>query len=157
MKIDLKPARLGNNIPIKYYLDLSELDFRGEKPFKTPVHIEGVIKNQYDILHININVSAIYETVCSRCLKDIKADMKVGIDNVISENDDLIVIERDMINLDELIIPSIIIETDMTHLCNQECMGLCQGCGVNLNISSCSCNGDKVDDRLAILKTLLKN
>lgn len=157
MKIDLKPARLGNDIAIKYSLDLSGLDFRGEKPFKTPVHIDGVIENKYDTLSINVNAKALYETLCCRCLKEIKVDMNVDIDNIISSDDELIVIENDMMNLDELIVPSIILETDMTHLCAQNCLGLCQTCGNNLNISSCGCNNDKIDDRLAILKTLLKD
>lgn len=157
MKIDLKPARLGNDIAIEYSLDLSELDFRGEKPFKTPVHIGGVIKNNHDTLAIDIKASALYETMCSCCLKDITVDMNVDINNIISDDDDLIVIERDTLNLDELVIPSIIVETDMVHLCSEDCRGLCQSCGQNLNISSCNCNDDKMDDRLAILKTLLKN
>lgn len=157
MKIDLKPARLGSDIPIKYSLDLSHLEFRGEKPFKTPVHIDGVIKNKHDTLSTEINACALYETTCCRCLKDITVNMNVDIDNIISDNDDLIVIDRDMINLDELIIPSIILETDMTHRCSEDCKGLCQSCGQNLNIGNCKCNGNKVDDRLSILKTLLKD
>lgn len=40
-------------------------------------------------------------------------------------------------------------------LCRSDCGGLCPQCGVNLNLESCTCDREKVDPRLALLKNLL--
>ena len=29
------------------------------------------------------------------------------------------------------------------HLCSEECLGLCQGCGADLNVEECLCNKEK--------------
>ena len=47
-------------------------------------------------------------------------------------------------------------------LCKEDCKGLCQGCGANLNIEACSCNESAndeeiIDPRFAKLKDLFKN
>jgi len=43
----------------------------------------------------------------------------------------------------------------MKPLCNPDCKGLCPQCGVNLNVESCTCESERVDPRLAVLKDLL--
>ena len=47
-------------------------------------------------------------------------------------------------------------------LCKEDCKGLCQGCGANLNIEACSCNESAndeeiIDPRFAKLKDIFKN
>lgn len=39
-------------------------------------------------------------------------------------------------------------------LCREDCKGLCQQCGQNLNEASCQCKADAVDPRWAALKTI---
>ena len=40
-------------------------------------------------------------------------------------------------------------------LCKDDCRGLCQRCGKNLNEGECGCNTKEIDPRLAPLKDLL--
>ena len=49
-----------------------------------------------------------------------------------------------------------ILEMDTKTLCSPDCMGLCPGCGVNLNHEECRCK-KAVDPRLAKLAQLLEN
>ena len=47
-------------------------------------------------------------------------------------------------------------------LCKDDCEGLCQGCGANLNRETCACSQiandeDEIDPRFAKLKDLFKN
>ena len=43
----------------------------------------------------------------------------------------------------------------MKPLCTPDCKGLCPVCGVNLNLETCTCERDRLDPRLEILKGLL--
>ena len=45
----------------------------------------------------------------------------------------------------------------MKRLCDENCKGLCERCGANLNKAPCSCVTEKIDPRLAVLKQLLQN
>ena len=49
MLLDLKPLFAGTteSLPIDFSMDLSEVDFYGIKPLKTPVLIEGKIISLY--------------------------------------------------------------------------------------------------------------
>ena len=44
----------------------------------------------------------------------------------------------------------------MQPLCRPDCLGLCSICGQNLNESTCSCERETIDPRLAVLQRLLK-
>jgi uncharacterized protein len=39
-------------------------------------------------------------------------------------------------------------------LCREDCVGLCQVCGINRNEQSCACQEESGDPRFAILKRL---
>ena len=44
----------------------------------------------------------------------------------------------------------------MKPLCHADCGGLCPQCGVDFNLESCTCDYEKIDPRLALLKDLLE-
>lgn len=60
-------------------------------------------------------------------------------------------LEDEVIDVTEVIENNIIIELPIKRLCKENCKGLCQQCGVNLNFSKCKCEKD-IDPRLAKLK-----
>lgn len=39
-------------------------------------------------------------------------------------------------------------------LCSEECLGLCPGCGVDLNKGECTCEREEGDERLAVFRNL---
>jgi uncharacterized protein len=43
----------------------------------------------------------------------------------------------------------------MKPLCRTDCLGLCQGCGTNLNLGRCDCDGPERDPRWQALADLL--
>ena len=48
-----------------------------------------------------------------------------------------------------------ILNNDPRSLCRDDCKGLCDRCGANLNEGPCSCKAEK-DPRLAVLEQLLE-
>ena len=49
---------------------------------------------------------------------------------------------------------NILLTLPIKRLCKEDCKGLCQQCGNNLNLSTCQCDNDDIDPRLAKLKDL---
>ena len=57
--------------------------------------------------------------------------------------------------LDEILIPELLLDMEMTVLCREDCKGLCPKCGKNLNDGDCGCDRREIDPRLAVLQEFL--
>ena len=66
MKLDLKRIAVidGETIPFSYDADLTKEEMNGEYPFRTPVHIEGEVRNHLGVLNLHATVRALYQTQC---------------------------------------------------------------------------------------------
>ena len=68
--------------------------------------------------------------------------------------DEYILVEGYMLNLSELVESDILLELPTKMLCKEECKGLCQNCGKDLNEGSCNCKTQFVNPKFAALKDL---
>ena len=71
-----------------------------------------------------------------------------------AEDMDVEYYEEETIDLDPIILEQIVLQIPMRVVCRETCRGLCPQCGTNLNISSCTCSGRMIDERLSVLKNL---
>lgn len=163
MKLDLKRIAVtdGEALPFSYDTDLSKEEWNGEYPFRTPVHVEGEVRNHLGVLRLNATVRAQAETRCARCLAPVKVDLETPCSMILSadvqndERDDIYQLEGDSVELDDIAVPAMLLEIPMTYLCRPDCKGLCPTCGSNLNEGPCGCSGRQIDSRLAVLQKLL--
>lgn len=163
MKLDLKRIAVidGETIPFSYDADLTKEEMNGEYPFRTPVHVEGEVRNHLGVLNLHATVRALYQTQCARCLAPVNVDLNVPCDMILSaevqdeERDDIYQLEGDSVELDDIVIPALLLEVHMTYLCKPDCKGLCPTCGKNRNEGPCGCDGRQIDSRLAVLQKLL--
>ena len=163
MKLDLKRIAVidGETIPFSSDADLTKEEMNGEYPFRTPVHIEGEVRNHLGVLNLHATVRALYQTQCARCLAPVNVDLNVPCDMILSaevqdeERDDIYQLEGDSVELDDIVIPALLLEVHMTYLCKPDCKGLCPTCGKNRNEGPCGCDGRQIDSRLAVLQKLL--
>jgi uncharacterized protein len=58
------------------------------------------------------------------------------------------------IDLSEVIREQMILAIPEVVLCKEDCEGLCDKCGKNLNLLNCKCKEDEIDPRWAALKNL---
>ena len=58
------------------------------------------------------------------------------------------------IDLSDILESSFVLDFDVKSLCKEDCAGLCEHCGANLNEGRCSCK-PQTDPRLAVLGQLL--
>jgi len=110
------------------------------------------------------------ELTCSRCLSlfncpltlDIEEeyiptiDVVSGVPLVLPEEPGSFIIdEHHVIDLSEAVCQHTLLAVPMKPLCREDCAGLCQGCGQNLNKGSCGCPPQVVDPRWSELSRLL--
>lgn len=131
-------------------------------PIIEPIKFSGFIKNAGDSVEISGNIQGSIELACSRCLTLVRHNINVEIQEIITNNmdnrdDDVIFINKDQIDLSQIIENNILFSIPIKILCKEDCKGLCQHCGVNKNISHCNCNDDIVDPRLEKLKDMFSS
>ena len=164
MELDLKriAVKEDEELPFSYDADLTDMEMNGAHPFRTPVHIEGSVRNHLGILKLHATVAALYETQCARCLAPVHVDLNVPCDMILShevqddERDDIYQLEGDTVELDDIVIPALLLEVQMVYLCKPDCKGLCPTCGKDRNQGPCGCDGREIDSRLAVLQKLLE-
>lgn len=54
--------------------------------------------------------------------------------------------EDHVIDLSDLLTAALSLELPQTPLCDDDCKGLCAGCGANLNHETCTCDSSQEDD-----------
>lgn len=163
MKLDLKRIRTVPEevLTFSYDADLTNTEMYGRYPFQTPVHIEGELRNHLDILKLTASIHARYETECSRCLAPVNVPLNVTCEMVLTddvqdeESDDIYLLEGDSVEIDDVVLPALLLEVQMVYLCRPDCKGLCPTCGKDLNEGPCGCTGKQIDSRLAVLQKLL--
>ena len=74
-----------------------------------------------------------------------------------SQDDEAVVVMDDVLDITEIVETSIISTFPIQRVCKDDCKGLCQECGCNLNYNKCSCNKENVDIRFEALKGLFDN
>ncbi len=164
MFIELEPIfnNIGERLEVDYDLDLSSLDISTYYPFATPVRVKGSVFNKAGIVQLVADATFTYSAPCDRCAAHTEKNLTIPVDHVLvtslndEENDELILVESLRFDLDELVTEDILLGLPTRHLCKEDCKGVCQYCGKNLNHDSCSCSAP-IDPRLAALQQLLNN
>ncbi|MBM6870862.1 DUF177 domain-containing protein [Pseudoflavonifractor phocaeensis] len=153
----------GAKLPFSFEMDLSDLDFFGEKPLKNPVRVKGEVRNMAGALLLTGSASTVLDVICDRCLKPFSEEMEVPVETLVAESvenadsdegDEIVLLEDGEIDLDEVFETAVVLAMDVKHVCSEDCKGLCPGCGVNLNEEACKCKPEP-DPRFAALAQLL--
>lgn len=165
MTIDVSTIlkEIGGRIDIDGEVKLSDTDFLGEMyHFDEPVRIKGHISNNGKSLILKANCTGHMTTQCARCMKDIDVPVNFEIDEnlvqdngEVSDDDDAILFEDVRIDIDDIAANSFLMNVEGKYLCNEDCKGLCQTCGADLNEGDCGCSQDTFDPRWAALVDIM--
>ena len=162
MRLDLRPILRtpGASLPFRFELDLSGLDFYGEKPFAHPVRVSGTVRNMAGALQLEGTAETTMELACDRCLKPFVRELALPVSTLLAEeledeeNDEIVLLEEGAVDLDEVFTTALVLSMDAKHLCSEDCRGLCPTCGADLNEGPCGCRKEP-DPRFAALAQLL--
>jgi uncharacterized protein len=148
---------------IDYEFEIPTINFEGDEIKSIgSCEVVGTISAGKDILLVNAKIKANLEMVCSRCLDTFIYPIDIDIEerfttNRNSEDDEAIVVMDDVLDITEIVETSIISTLPIKRVCKNDCEGLCQECGCNLNHDSCSCQKEDVDIRFEALRGLFDN
>ena len=164
MRLDLREIINipGAGVTFDYEPDLSETRYGSVKEVKSPSRAKGSIRNSAGVLKFEADVDAVLICTCARCLKDFDYPVSLHIETILKEQEededdpDIYLLEGDFADVDEIISTDFILNMDQRFLCSEDCQGLCEKCGADLNDGPCSCKLD-TDPRLAVLGQLLEN
>lgn len=160
MRINIKQLRNGSlrEKRFEFTADISEI----EETVSKPITISGEITNRAGVLLLSMTMEGERNLVCDRCAKEFSRITSVPfesciVDHLDNEDDEdyFIVCEDDELDVEELAISMFILGFERKILCSEDCKGLCQICGANLNEQACNCKDESIDPRLEILKQLL--
>lgn len=161
MRLDLREIidNPGACVPFQCELETERLDFPSVKNYKAKPRASGRALNEAGILRLEGTITAEMTCVCDRCGTDFDSVKETAVDAVlveenIGDNPELFQLEGDEIDLDELLSTCFILDMETKFLCREDCKGLCDRCGKNLNLGPCGC-GKQSDPRFAVLEQLL--
>lgn len=148
----------------------AEIDLEDETAkLKDVVKVEAKLTKGIAQIDVEGRISGKIEVECNRCLQPVETNLEFPFDAafVTAENytqekeaqlrvDDLevAVFEGDKIDLTELVREQILLNLPTQIFCHEDCKGLCQKCGANLNLIDCNCKEEKIDPRWSALKKL---
>ncbi|MDR3207490.1 MAG: DUF177 domain-containing protein [Oscillospiraceae bacterium] len=148
----------GASAPFSYRLSLPDMAFPFGRPFAEPIEAVGGVTNTAGMLVLSATLTSTLHLTCDRCAEPYRAPLALPVEAVLAEtvegpsDDEILLIREDGIDLDEALIPALILSMDAKHLCREDCRGLCPQCGRNLNEGPCACPPGDIDPRLAALK-----
>lgn len=135
----------GEKQEFDYEIPVSVADDYKNIDLSLPISVKGVIKNKSGVISLDYKADYRLRHKCDRCLIEFERDYAVSCDAVVvkslssEDNDDYIVVGGNELALDEHIISDLILHFPSKVLCKEDCKGLCQFCGADLNETVCSC------------------
>lgn len=154
--------------------DGSQLQFRFQEPlimlseglgtlqFDGPVDVEGDLRNFNGMLMLKAKARVQVSNSCSRCGAPLTEPLEIEIvEDIVEqksesgspEDEERYVWSGHSIDLDSIVGEALLLQAPVYGLCREDCKGVCQHCGTNLNTGTCTCGNRKpVDIRLAALE-----
>jgi uncharacterized protein len=125
--------------------------------FDKAVSFHGQLVNNSGVLSLNGKLHAEYSTKCYRCLTELEGIIESSVrEDFIDKGKDTegeaYTYEGNFIDLDKVLQDNIILNLPARQVCSNNCKGLCNQCGSNLNEKPCECSEEVNDPRMEVLK-----
>ena len=152
----------GGGVAFDFEPDLSDAVSGSIVRIKQPPRAAGSVINSAGALTLSAIVDAECICVCARCLKEFEYPVHQQVSVYLTEGDEegedpkVYFFQGDFIDAGDIILSEFMMEHDQRLVCREECAGLCEKCGADLNGGPCNCK-DEIDPRLAVLGQLLDN
>ena len=120
-------------------------------------------------LEIQGNTKLQIEIPCDRCLEPVTEEFEMDftkrVDLSVSDEDNMFSDEFDESNyidgytldVDMLVYNEVLIGWPTKILCSEDCKGICNVCGQNLNLGPGNCVDTSLDPRMSVIRDVFKN
>lgn len=115
------------------------------------------LESVHEGIYVSGGLKTVAEAECSRCLEPLTVPVQVDIQELFAyslEVEDDLVIQDEQIDLEPIIIDSVVLNLPFTPVCSSDCLGLCSECGVRLNENPDHAHEAPIDSRWNELKKL---
>ena len=117
-------------------------------------------------LEISGNICLSLEIPCDRCLTPVKVDFDLDVESSVDMNqseeeraadlDEQPYISGNYLDVDQLVRNELLLNLPMKVLCREDCKGICNRCGANLNYETCECDKSTPDPRMSVIQDIFK-
>lgn len=133
--------------------------------FPSPMEVKGEIVNTAGYMRMCLNLSLDFTAPCARCLAEVSDSFTFSLEKTVAPRnlldglgedalDEYAIVEDGFLDMDEQLLELLELEFPRRVLCKEDCKGLCDKCGHDLNEGPCGCK-DEMDPRLAPLAAML--
>ena len=138
MIIHIASLKEGKPESISEELDAKEIDVEfTDLHYVGKISILGTVEKNLTIVTFKGTITRSVEHTCARCLKEVNERLS-----------DTVEYNYDSHGVDEIstlddIRDDLILSHPEQYLCKEDCRGLCQNCGVDLNVTKCNCRKER--------------
>ncbi len=104
---------------------------------------------------------------CDRCLADVRVEIPLSFHKKVSvdpqaaaeteELDEANYIDGYNFDVEQLVYNELLVGWPTKILCSEDCKGICNVCGQNLNEGTCDCEDTGLDPRMSVIRDVFKN
>ena len=104
---------------------------------------------------------------CDRCLDDVEVKVELEFEHKITtdteaedqseELDENNYIDGYSLDVEQLVYNELLVGWPTKILCSEDCKGICNVCGQNLNKGTCNCEDTGLDPRMSVIRDVFKN
>lgn len=149
------PLVLSQRVKPAEFPSLAALEESGECRFLSPLDLDVTVGKEFDHIRVQGKAATSVRLVCSRCLAEYETGLvstftvfyskvsKMPVEEEVAlAEEDLISASYDGEYLDLIgeIEEQVILEIPYKPLCREDCKGLCDKCGADLNSGECGCD-----------------
>ena len=153
MKLDITKGiqRKGVDVPFELSDVWGEDHWNGDTiSYVGPVSFSGTYMLADETVIVRGIARAVIESPCARCLAATETSVEAEVEEAFirdkgeerEADDDQYMYSGHVLELDEAVRTALLLEMPSRVLCKEDCRGLCDQCGANLNINECSCQKD---------------
>lgn len=126
-------------------------------PKGAQIHLFLRLESVHEGIYVSggLQTSAIAD--CSRCLEPMTVPLEVDIQELFAyslEVEDDFVIQDEQIDLEQVIVDSVVLNLPFTPICSADCLGLCPECGVKMKENPDHQHEAPIDSRWSALEKL---
>ena len=104
---------------------------------------------------------------CDRCLSEVHVEIPLSFRRKVSVDPEVAAMTEDLdesnyidgynFDVEQLIYNELLVGWPTKILCSEDCKGICNVCGQNLNEGSCNCEDTGLDPRMSVIRDVFKN
>ena len=153
MKLDITKGiqSKGYDVPFELADAWGEDHWNGDTvAYVRPVSFSGTYMLADETVIVRGIARAVIESPCARCLAATETSVEAEVEEAFirdkgeerEADDDQYMYSGHVLELDEAVRTALLLELPSRILCKEDCLGLCDQCGADLNINTCSCQKD---------------